>query len=195
MKKYTPYLITLMVGVVAGMLMHRSYHFREVTNMVQRDTVVRYDTVRYSRLELAAKSRKLEIPKAASAEFVFIPEESVSVIYRDSVRYVTLPREYFFTETDDVQIWHSGIDSKIDSLNVFSKTTNITETIPDKKHWDKHRLTFYGSAGYSNLPMIPVGVKYTYYPKKWFGVGVKGEKELISNLNAVFLTAEIGISW
>lgn len=128
MKKYLLYIVIFLVGAFAGMWTHRQYHFREVTKMSQADTLVRYDTIRYSRLELTTNSCRLNVPKIDNPRMVLIPADSTTIIYRDSVRYVTLPRQFYFTETEDAQIWHSGIDSTIDSLIVYKSNMVISKT-------------------------------------------------------------------
>lgn len=119
-------LVLVMGAWLIGCVMGR-HHFREATKMLQRDTTYVYDTIRYSRLDLASNTYELDIPKIDKAEMVFIPESSTTIIYRDSIRYVTLPREYFYTKTEDAEIWHSGVQSTIDSLNVFRKSATIKE--------------------------------------------------------------------
>lgn len=133
MKKYIPYILVLVVGFVMGILC-RPNHFRDTADMV-KDTLIIYDTARYSKLELASKSYRLNVPKTESPSLVYMPADSTAIIYRDSIRYVALPRQYFFTSTDDVEIWHSGIDSTIDSLNVVRKTqeiTKVTQTVTNR---------------------------------------------------------------
>lgn len=115
----------LILGFVIGILC-RPNHFRDTTDMV-KDTLVIYDTARYSKLELASKSYRLNVPKIESPSVVYIPADSTTIIYRDSIRYVTLTREYFYTKTEDAEIWHSGVQSTIDSLNVFRKSATIKE--------------------------------------------------------------------
>ena len=56
MKKYIPYLVIFLIGALAGMWAHRQYHFRDARKMPQNDTIVRFDTIRYSRLELTTNS-------------------------------------------------------------------------------------------------------------------------------------------
>lgn len=197
MERFSSYLVAFIIGVLlgCGVCKKCTCHIRNIDEG-QRDTIVRIDTIRYSRLDLSSKIEKLTIPSNASiGKVVLLPTDSVTYIYRDSVRYVTLPRDFFYTKTNEAEIWHSGIDSTIDSLNVFNRTTEVVKFTPDDRHWDKHRLSLYGSAGYSNMPLMSAGIRYMYYPKKWFGVGVKGEKDFISDLNSVLVTTEIGFSW
>ena len=127
MKKYIPYLVIFLIGALAGMWAHRQYCPYEPTESIQNDTIVRLDTIKYSNLELIGKNYRLDIPKVNVPELVYIPSDSTTIIYRDSIRYVTLPRQYYFTKTEDAEIWHSGVDSRIDSMNVFRQTKVITQ--------------------------------------------------------------------
>ena len=131
MQKIFAYIGVMVVGVVIGCLLP-DYHFRDEAKMVQRDTIVRFDTIRYSRLELVTNSNALKIPKIDVPKLAFLDVEKVDTIYKNNVMYLTYPRESYYTKAKDVEIWHSGIDSTIDSLNVVQKTQNITETILHK---------------------------------------------------------------
>jgi hypothetical protein len=134
MEKITDIIIA--VAILLGMWIFGCWmgvhHFRDEVKMVQRDTIVRYDTTRYSRLELVTNSNALKIPKIDVPKLAFLDVEKVDTIYKNNVMYLTYPRESYYTKAKDVEIWHSGIDSTIDSLNVVQKTQNITETILHK---------------------------------------------------------------
>lgn len=178
MKKYIPYIVIFLIGAVAGMCLHRPYHFRDATKMLQTDTIVRFDTVRYSRLELVRNTDRLDVPELSVPELVYIPTDSATVIYRDSVRYVTLPRQYYFTETEDARIWHSGIDSTIDSLNVFTKTTSVTKVIQPVTN---RNALFVGlEAAYMGSLYTPVYVGYEYSSRPWISVYGRAEYDLMS---------------
>jgi hypothetical protein len=159
MKKYIPYLVIFLIGALAGMWAHRQYHFRDATNMPQNDTIVRLDTVKYSKLELIGKNYRLDIPKVSMKELVYIPSDSTTIIYRDSIRYVTLPRQYFYTKVGDAEIWHSGIDSTIDSLNVVRKTQEITKATQTVTH--RNALAFGIESSYLNTFSISIYLEYT----------------------------------
>lgn len=113
-------------------------HFRDATKMLGSDTVYVFDTVRYTKAELAMQTTKLDVPKVSAPEYVWVVGDSASVVYRDSIRYVMLPREFYYTRTHDAEIWHSGVGSTIDSLNVFQSSTIITktQTIVKEPAWD-----------------------------------------------------------
>jgi hypothetical protein len=185
MKKYIPYVLILVVGFVIGILC-RPKHFRDTTDMV-KDTLVIYDTARYSKLELASKSYRLSVPKIERSSLVYIPADSTTIIYRDSIRYVTLPRQYFFTSTDDVEIWHSGIDSTIDSLNVVVKTAEITKTAQAKVK--KNHIGIGIEAGFLNSPYIPIYLEYERLLHK--NVGIYGK--VLYDLPTKDIGAGIGV--
>ena len=43
-------------------------------------------------------------------------DEKIDTIYKDNVMYISYPEgEVTTPKTEDVEIWHSGIDSTIDS--------------------------------------------------------------------------------
>lgn len=193
MKKYIPYLVIFLIGALAGMWAHRQYHFRDATNMSQNDTIVRLDTIKYSKLELMGKNYNLDVPKVGSPKLVYIPTHSLDTIYRDNIQYVTLPRQFYFTETEDAQIWHSGIDSTIDSLNVFRKNTTITQTIqPVTK---RNALSVGIEANYATIPSFPVQLEYAYHIKPWFNIYGYAEYELLRKQWGIGIGTKIEISW
>lgn len=176
MKKYVPYIAMLFIGAVAGLWLNRERHADEVT--IQRDTVTVYKTRYYSRLELKAKTVRLEVPKIDVRQRVFVPADSVTIIYRDSVRYVTLPRQNYFTKTEEVQIWHSGVDSTIDSLSLLFPTTTIAQTEKVARKPKKHAIGIGIEANYSTTFNIPVQLEYAYNVKPWLSVYGYAEYEL-----------------
>lgn len=193
MKKYIPYLVIFLIGALAGMWAHRQYLFRDTTNKVQRDTVTVFDTARYSRLELVRNTYRLDIPKIGMPELVYIPSDSTTIIYRDSVRYVTIPRQYFYTRTADAEVYHSGIDSRIDALNVFHKTQTITKTVTQTVT-KRNALSIGIETSYMNTLSTPIYLEYErmlhknlgFYvqvaydlPTKRYGagIGLKGQIE------------------
>lgn len=126
--------VLLVIGIVVGWLCRQSFIRPET--ITQMDTLVRVDTVTYSRLELEANRICLEIPDIRMRRYVFIETERLDTVYRDNIQYVKMPREYYYTRVKDAEVWHSGVDSTIDSLNVFARTTSITETsIKEPKRW------------------------------------------------------------
>ena len=176
MKKYVPYIAMLFIGAVAGLWLNRERHADEVT--IQRDTVTVYKTRYYSRPELKAKTIRLEVPKIDVRQRVFVPADSVTIIYRDSVRYVTLPRQNYFTKTEEAQIWHSGVDSTIDSLSLLFPTTTIAQMETAARKPKKHAIGIGIEANYSTTFNMPLQLEYTYNVKSWLSVYGYAEYEL-----------------
>ena len=158
MQKIFAYIGVMVVGVVIGCLLP-DYHFRDEAKMLQRDTIVRFDTIRYSRLELVTNSNALKIPKIDVPKLAFLDVEKVDTIYKDNVMYLTYPRESYYTKAKDVEIWYSGIDSTIDSLNVVQKTQNIKETQQVKV--TRNSISLGIEASYMSVPSIPIYLEYS----------------------------------
>ena len=193
MKKYLLYIVIFLIGALAGMWAHRQYHFRDDTKMLQNDTIVRFDTIRHSRLELTTNTCKLNIPKISRKELVYIPSDSVSIIYRDSIRYVTLPRQYFYTKVEDAEIWHSGIDSTIDSLNVVRKTTNVTETIQRKPK--KNSCSIGIEATYTGAFRMPIQAQYSHKIIPWLSIYGYAEYDVITRQMGVGVGTQITLEY
>lgn len=157
MQKIFAYIGVMIVGVVIGCLLP-DYHFRDEVKMLQRDTIVRFDTIRYSRLELVTNSNTLKIPKIDVPKLAFLDVEKVDTIYKDNVMYLTYPRESYYTKAKDVEIWYSGIDSTIDSLNVVQKTQNIKETQQVKVA--RNSISLGIEASYLTTPSLPIYLEY-----------------------------------
>lgn len=193
MKKYIPYLVIFLFGALAGMWAHRQYNFRDATKMSQNDTIVRYDTIKYSKLELIGKDYRLDIPKIDNPRMVLIPADSATIIYRDSVQYVALPRQYYFTETEDAQIWHSGIDSTIDSLNVVRKTQEITKTTQTKPKLNSIGIGI--ETGYMTTLSTPIYIEYERTLKPWMSVYGQIAYDLPSQKYGVGIGLKMQLEW
>ena len=183
----------LFIGAVAGLWLNRERHVDEGT--IQRDTVTVYKTRYYSRLELKAKTIRLEVPKIDVRQRVFVPADSVTIIYRDSVRYVTLPRQNYYTKTEEAQIWHSGVDSTIDSLSLLFPTTTITHTEKVARKPKKHAIGIGIEANYSTIFNMPVQLEYTYSIKPWLSVYGYAEYELFRKQFGVGAGTQMFIEW
>ena len=183
MKKYIPHIVILIIGIVIGALC-REHHFRNIVDNPQRDTIFVRDTFEYTR-EVLSQSTKVVHQK--DTEYIYI--EVRDTVEKEKKVYVPMPRQFYHTRVKDAEIFHSGIESRIDSLNIFSTTANITQTyLPKEK---KHFITIYGSIGYMDVLRMPVGAKYLYRPIPWWGVGAKVEHDLALDVTGAYVTTEI----
>lgn len=187
MKRYLTYVIVLAVGIIAGMWGCRTYYVQREMD-VQRDTIFVHDTIEYTKEVLAERTK---VVHRKDTEYVYI--RLTDTIYRDSVRFVTLPRQYYRTKVEEAEIWHSGVESRIDSLRIFSTIANITETKYAKAK--KHSITLYGSVGWMDRLRLPVGGKYLYHPFPWLAVGGKVEHDFAQSITGVYATTEINFGW
>lgn len=194
MKDWQKHLVTFLIGAGAAMCLcltcNPKVGGKDV--LVQSDTIVKEVVKAYTPLELKKNTIKLNVPKVGTKEYVILPPDT-NIIFRDSVRYVTLPREYFYTKQDDVEIWHSGIDSRIDSLRYTQKETVVTETYK-RSEW-RHEINIYGAAGYKQGFSTPVGAEYTFYPKRWIGIGGKVEHDVHTKTTGIYAKANIRFGW
>ena len=186
-----PFLIGLGIGILACVI--------NPTRITNRDTLVGSDTTQkvlvkyYTPLELAKNTIKLDVPKVNTKEYIYVQADSTTIIYRDSIAFVTLPRQRYYTKQDDIEIWHSGIDSQIDSLIYTMRETFITDTYK-RQDW-KHEISLAANIGYHNTLMLPIELKYLYYPKRWIGVGGKIEYDPLHKTTGIFATANIRFGW
>ena len=193
MKKYIPYLVIFLIGAFAGMWAHRQYRPYEPMESIQRDTVIVRDTMRYSRLELADKTYRIDVPQVSSPSLVFYPVDKIDTVYKDERVYITMAREYRYTETDDAQIWHSGVDSTIDSLIVKSSNMIIKESYRPKDA--RNVLSAGAEVGYLNCYS---GLAYLEYERKLHkNIGLYGRvcKDLRAGATGVTLGARLSFGW
>lgn len=191
MKKHILLLAVLLVGMVIGWLCRTTYSHRETTP--QRDTVFRYDTIHYSRMELASKTYKIDVPKIGGLSMVLFPIDKVDTVYKDKKVYIAMEREYRCTELEGIEIFHSGIDSTIDSLNVMRKTEIITETVQEAMK--RNYLSFGIEAGYSAIPHIPIYLQYDRMLHKNMGVYVRAVYDIPRLSYGVSVGAKVQVGW
>ena len=152
----------LVIGIVMGLL------FRPKQTDEKIITKIEYKTKYYSSLELQGKTYKIDVPEIGVQKYIYVAVDSVSVIYKDSIQYVMLPREYYRTNIDDVEIFHSGIDSKIDSLKFSHKTEVVTNKIrPTAK---RNNLELGIEADYCTSFSLPVYIEYERMVRKNIGI-------------------------
>lgn len=209
MKKYNIYIAIALfvIGVVIGIWSCRK-HYMRVEKDVQRDTTTFSDTSRYAKDEIDTKELPNSKPDTVYIKVPYAvykdaedkkekdePDNKPDTVYIEKFVYLPVPRQHYFSKVKGVEIYHSGIDSTIDSLNYVTNTTNITN-VTQRPKFHKHTITIYGSIGYGNHAVIaPCGAKYLYHPIRWFGVGGKYEHDWFLKTHAILATTEINIGW
>lgn len=195
MKRFIYFLVTFLVGIGAGMFLclfnPMSIGKRDVLS--DSDTTQKVIVKYYTPLELAKNTIKLDVPKVSTKEYVYVQSDSTTIIYRDSIAFVTLPRENYYTKQDDIEIWHSGVSSRIDSLRYAMRETTITDTYK-RRDW-KHEISLSASIGYHNMLMLPIELKYLYCPKRWIGIGGKLEHDFMHKTTGIYATTNLRFGW
>ena len=192
MQKIFAYIGVMVVGVVIGCLLPDS-HFRYPVVMGQADTIIKYDTVRYSRFELESNRLALKIPKIDVPKLTFLDIEKIDTVYKDNVMYLAYPRENYYTKANDVEIWHSGIDSTIDSLNVVRKTEVVTKTTQDP--FKRNRLSIGAEVGYFTFPYIPIYLEYSRMLHKNVEFYVRAMYDIPSASYGASVGAKLQVGW
>ena len=177
--------------MVIGWLCRTSYSHRET--IVQKDTIVRYDTMRYSRLQLETNSHRLDIPKIGIPAMVLYPIDKVDTVYKDKKVYIAMEREYRCTELDGIEIFHSGIDSTIDSLNVVSKTVEIVESYIPRSV--RNRVTVGMEASYLNTFLTPIYLEYERMLHKNVGIYARGSFDMLTQSKGISLGVRANLEW
>lgn len=122
MKKVVVCAIVAVVGFILGAGYSRM-EVRKNGEDVRIDTVFIENKISVGKEELAENTTEIAPPKTIKeTEDINIPEtKGVEKIVKDTV-YLSFPRQYYFTESNGVLIWHSGIQSRIDSLDYTERT-------------------------------------------------------------------------
>lgn len=180
MKQALTIAVIAIAAFLLGTLMPRS------PKVETRDIVVYRDTS-YSRLSLG-DIKKLDVPEVRGVPSVlYVPEVEVRTVIKDSIRYVVLDREHKFLENPDVNIWYSGIDPTIDSLQVKR------QTIVQKEPWKRHSISLSGEVGFN---MLGAGAEYEYSVFKWFSVSANAGYDFYMKQPYVSASAKIRLySW
>lgn len=198
MNKFKSYIIVgavaFALGALLAALLSARYHKRHAEVIVQTDTVEVFDTLRYGKDEIKTEEDKSKKPRV---EYVYVklPPEVVEKVVHDTTyveKEIPLRKEHYYSEADDVRIWHSGVSSAIDSVENVRRTQIVTNvTTKDIKH----TLGVYANMGYCKGLSTPVGVRYTYKANRWLGVGVRAEHDLAQDRVSVLGTLEFSLGF
>lgn len=188
--RLSEFLITIVIGVVVGFLLCVSSHKDRVVELTKTDTVFVYDTISFGRDELSGATQET---KPATIKYIYVPEVQIQREIIHDTTYIVLPRQTYFTEAGGVSIWHSGIESTIDSLNVLRQTEIIKESI--RPAYKKNTITAGIGADYATTLCFPVELRYTRSINNWFAVYTYMEYELINRQFGVGVGGQFKVSW
>lgn len=176
MKKYIVIALVAVGCFLLGTLMPRGAKIEEkVITEIVRDTIIH------------TKIESIPVIKTQSkTEYVYLSK--VDTVWVNDTVYMRLPRQHYIAETDDVKIWHSGIDSRIDSIMNFRETKTI-----QANPWKRHSISLSGEVGFN---MLGAGVEYEYNVFKWFSVSANAGYDFYMKQPYVMGSAKIRLySW
>jgi hypothetical protein len=89
-------------------------------------------------------------------------------MWRDDTLYVQLPYEHrYYASPDTLEVWYSGVDPKIDSINLYyHHTTEIIKEIRDVYRMPRLTLDLGAGAFYHDRQVFPYAVGEMRYNAK-----------------------------
>lgn len=121
------------------------------------------DTVEVVRFDTVCIEKPVEVYKYISkTEYVPIVKDS---LITDTIKeLVYLPREYMVYKDTSYRAVVSGVEPRLDSIEIYQKNTTQTVTkyvqVPDKKRWGLGIGVGAGFNGKEIQPYVGIGVQY-----------------------------------
>ena len=197
MKKYLPHIIAFAAGALITALVFLLIRANEKKIdengvLIKTETITERDTVYVSKDEMKTD----ELPKVEK-EYVYVqlpPEVIENVIHDTTYIYKDIPlqKQHYHTKANDVEIWHSGIQSSIDSL-INVRETKIVNNVYRKDI--KHTISIGVDVGYSGDFRMPLQLEYSHNVARWISIGVYAEYEPLLQQFGGGVTAKANISW
>lgn len=139
MRYFIGCVLVLALGIGIG------YFSRKPKEVVVEKEVVKY----YPKKEIKTIELQKYIP-----EYIFVPADSVKVVYKDKGPMYQLPKKSYYSSVGEVEVWHSGVYSSIDSLKV-----SYMQKAPKEL---KHSVSIGLEASYCQELSLPLSLSYHY---------------------------------
>lgn len=183
MKKIYLYIILLVLGAVMGMLLCRQCTHDVPETIIQRDTLVRIDTVK----ELYPVSIREEIV------------DTLRIVVRDTVRvkdtlYLNLPLEKKLYASSEYYAEVSGYRPNLDYIEVYPKTKIVKEYI-SQPATNRNTLSFGIEPSYLNTLSIPIYLEYGRMLHKNIEIYGQIAYDLPSKTFGAGIGIKAGIQW
>lgn len=181
MKKILPFVIILIVGIVIGWLCRQSFIRPET--IIQRDTLVRVDTVKES------------YPVPVRNEIV----DTLRIVVRDTIRvkdtlYVNLPLEKKLYASSEYYAEVSGYRPSLDYIEVYPKTKIVKEYI-SQPATNRNTLSFGIEPSYLNTLSIPIYLEYGRMLHKNVEIYGQIAYDLPSKTFGAGIGAKVSVGW
>lgn len=191
MRKYLGYVLAAVIGVAIGCAVgyDTANHLGRGVE-VKTDTLFVYDTVSFGRDELADATT--EITPEVVTEYIRVPEITIKREVVHDTTFIVLPRQQYYTEKNGVHIWHSGVQSRIDSLDYVERHYVIKQVHIKKR---PNTITAGVGAAYTGSFRLPVELRYTRAVNDWFAVYGFAEYDILHKQFGGGLGGEFKIAW
>lgn len=180
MKKYIPYIVVFLVGLLIGWLCRRTEYVE--TTIVQRDTTVVVDTHIVER----------PVPVRVTVTDTLLKEVTDTIRMNDTL-YVPLPLERKEYRRDDFYAVVAGYNPSLIHMEVYPKTVYVTETV--KKKDKSNYLSVGAEAVYIGTPFLPVYLEYERKLHRNFSLNARVMHDFISQENGVSVGVKAEIGW
>lgn len=161
MKKIIPYIILLILGIVAGWLC-REYHFRGEVE-IQTDTLYIPDTVFIE---------KLVVKEVRETDTMYVDIRDTVTI--NDTTYIPLPRESKTYGDERFTAVVSGYQPSLDRLEIYLENQVVTQYLkPVGERAKRNTLSLGIEASYLNTLSIPIYLEYERMLHK--NVGIYGQ--------------------
>lgn len=198
MKKYLPHIIAFAVGALIASLVFllidaKSRKIDQNGELVKTETITKVDTIIVTKEKIKTEI----VEKEGKTEYIYIqlPPEVIEKIVHDTTYIyndIPLHKEYFHSRTDEVEIWHSGIQSSIDSLINYRETKVINNVYRKDK---KNTISLGLDMGYHKAFRMPLQLSYEYDITSWLSVGAYAEYEPLQRTFGGGMQARVKIEW
>lgn len=161
MKKIIPYVILLILGIVAGWLC-RGYHFRDEVE-VQTDTLYVPDTVFIE---------KFVVKEVKETDTMYVAVRDTVV--KNDTTYIPLPRESKTYGDERYTAVVSGYQPSLDRLEIYLENQVVTKyVVKEQTVTDRNTLSLGIEPSYLNTLSIPIYLEYERMLHK--NVGIYGQ--------------------
>lgn len=192
MKNYIPHIIAFAAGALIASLVFLLINAsnRKIDQngvLVKTETITKVDTVVVTKEQIVTKV----IEKEGPTEYVYV--ELPPEVVRDTVyRVVPLEKKHYLTASNDMEIYHSGIFSQIDSVVNYRETKTIKEVYRQDV---KNNISIGLEAGYCLAGSIPIYFQYERMLHKNVGVYGKAYHDLYTQSNGVAVGVRLRFGW
>lgn len=184
MKKIIPYVILLILGIVAGWLC-REYHFRGKVEMVQIDTLVIRDT--HIVEKIVEKERRYY-----DTMYVAIRD----TVVKNDTTYLPLPRESKTYGDERFTAVVSGYQPSLDRLEIYLENQVVTKyVVKEKTVTNRNTLSLGIEPSYLNSLSIPIYLEYGRMLHKNVEIYGQIAYDLPSKTFGVGIGAKVSVGW